>query len=74
MHAHLMRFCGVVPATKLELHNNKTIDEVGEWVNSWPDSLKDAEVRRSDSAIHKVQTAGASINLPTSQPVGQDRE
>jgi len=73
-HAHQMRFCGIVPATKLELHNNKTIDVLGEWVNSWPDSLKDVEVRKSDRAIHKVQTAAASINLPISQPVGQSRE
>jgi len=72
--AHLMRFCVIIPATKLELHNNKMIDALGEWVNSSRDSLKDAEVRKSDRAIHKVQVAGASINLPTSQPVGQNRE
>jgi len=71
--AHLMTYCGMVKATKLGLHNNKTIKELVEWVEAWPDDLKDQDGKTADRAKYRTQVAGASINLPTSQPVAQDR-
>lgn len=69
-----MTFCGIAQATKVGLHDNKTISELGEWIERWPKALKDTKARVADRAIHKVQTVGASVNIPTSQPTGQDRE
>jgi len=71
--AHLMTYCGTVKATKLKLHSNKTIKELAEWIEAWPEDLKDQDGKTADRTKYKIQTAGASINLPTSQPVAQDR-
>jgi len=66
-------YCGTVKATKLNLHNNKTITELVEGIETWPDDVKDQAGKSADRTKYRVQTAGASINLPTSQPVAQDR-
>jgi len=71
--ARLMSYCGTVKATKLNLHNNKTIKELAEWIETWPDDLKDQTGKTAGRAKYRIQTAGASINLPTSQPIAQDR-
>jgi len=71
--AHLMSYCGMVKATKLNLHNNKTIKELVEWIETWPDDLIDQTGKTADRMKYSIQTAGASINLPTSQPIAQDR-
>jgi len=68
-----MTYCGTVRATKLGLHNNQTIKELVEWVEAWPDNLRDQDGKTADRAKYRIQTSGASINLPTSQPIAQDR-
>jgi len=66
---HLFRFCGVVPHTNLQLHSNKTIERLVEWIESWPKSLRNTvESKAEDRAAYRKQTAGATINIPTSQP------
>jgi len=73
-HTHLMSFCGIVQGTKLGQHNNRTINELEKWIKTWPDSLGNHRVRIADRTIHRVQTTGAAINIPTTQTVAQDRE
>ena len=68
-----MTFCGIVTATKIGLHDNKAIKDLGEWIRNRPDALTDDNTRAADRTIHQVQTTGATVNLPTSQPVGQNR-
>ena len=54
-------------------NNNKTIKKLVEWIETWPDDLKDQTGKTADRAKYRIQTGGASINLPTSQPITQDR-
>ena len=68
-----MTFCGIVPATKIGLHENKAITDLGDWVRSWLKALKDESARVADRAIYKIQTTSATVNLLTSQSVGQNR-
>ena len=68
-----MAYCGIVPATKIGLYDNKAINELGILIGNWPNVLKDENTRAVNRAIHKIQTTGATVNLPTPQPMGQDR-
>jgi len=66
---HLSRYCGIVPHTNLQLHSNKTIARLVEWIESWPKSLRNTvESKAEDRAAYRRQTARATINIPTSQP------
>jgi len=68
-----MYYCGIVKPTKLNLYSNKTIKVVVGWIEESPDDLKDQAGKTVDRAKYKIQTAGALINLPISQPIAQDR-
>jgi len=66
---HLMNICGEVKGTWLRLHNNKTIKELAEWIESWPPSLwNSVKAKAGDRAAYRQQVSGAAINRPTSQP------
>ena len=66
---HLSRYCSIVRHTNQQLHSNKTIERLVEWIDSWPKSLGNTvESKAEDRAAYRRQTARATIYIPTSQP------
>ena len=65
-HDHLANRCGVVPPDKNPLNRDSKQKELLAWQKTWPHEFQQRTFKNIQSS--RTQAAGATVNLPTSQP------
>jgi len=69
---HLMNTCADTQPTDIGLYDNRKIQELAKWVETWPPHMRRIPGSQRIPDPNYAQVAGAAVNLPTSQPQSTD--